>query len=287
MDITVPPFEDLDDDGNYIGNDINFLKKDVVETISFEDYINMESEKRRKSKTKEEKEEEIKSLQKQIQELKKKSDLLDYDLELDYLESMNDTSENKFHLFMRNCKKKYDDLSLSYTNTRTMSGGIDFRSFFPKNFNYGNGFGPCPTELELLGLIFEKIFKNPKYKVVNKPTYKYNEDTGEILGFTDQTWVKRSADLNFDLFLDAVTVCSGKEIEKKPNCVIRERTCYEWQLKFNLNKDYKLNNEDFINGINNHFSLAKEVHFLNAYFTTTYENDNMIYVLIMKAGTYE
>lgn len=39
IEITVPPFDDIDDDGNYIGNDINFLikntmrKKDVLKKI--------------------------------------------------------------------------------------------------------------------------------------------------------------------------------------------------------------------------------------------------------------
>ena len=43
MNITLPPFEDLDENGNYIGNDINFLiknenrKEDILNSFLKED----------------------------------------------------------------------------------------------------------------------------------------------------------------------------------------------------------------------------------------------------------
>jgi len=47
MDITLPPFEDLDENGNYIGNDINFLiknenkKENILESFLNEDAIKL------------------------------------------------------------------------------------------------------------------------------------------------------------------------------------------------------------------------------------------------------
>ena len=31
MEITIPPFEDIDENGNYIGNEINFLIKNDID----------------------------------------------------------------------------------------------------------------------------------------------------------------------------------------------------------------------------------------------------------------
>ena len=47
MNITLPPFEDLDENGNYIGNDINFLiknenrKEDILNSFLKEDFFKL------------------------------------------------------------------------------------------------------------------------------------------------------------------------------------------------------------------------------------------------------
>jgi hypothetical protein len=44
MDITLPPFEDLDENGNYIGNDINFLiKNENKKENIIESFLNTDS----------------------------------------------------------------------------------------------------------------------------------------------------------------------------------------------------------------------------------------------------
>lgn len=223
------------------------------------------------------KEKEISDLDIQIQELLRKKKLIESDVFEDYIKHMNDSPEMKLKMFIKNSKIKYDEITSEQNFIRSTSSCIDFGSFLGS----GNSlFGEYATSFDLLTSLFKELFNIPKFKVVSNTIYKFNEETGEIFGYTQNEWMLKRRKSDFALLKSSIELAANGKVEPK-------------EKEYNVIKDYRCGDYRFSMSMSNlesmlkYLDVYKEVHINYAYFkpdSTQKFKENPSMELIINGG---
>ena len=222
--------------------------------------------------------EKIIELKKLEQEYLQKKKEISQEIENDFAQNLNKTTEDKLKVFKLNVHNYYDQQNKSNSYFKENFPNTTFYSMLLNSMLENGCSDPTPKEaIEYENLIeaFSQLFKEDKFKVTNSKIYQYNTETNEII-YSGSDWQKHRIQVDHNIFNNDPNKYTGSS-------TIVPRQCSDWKIIIHIGTV-----DEIVEAVKYLYHKKKEVHIYKAFIQLHHDTDyhRTVLELIITSSTF-